>query len=182
MRGFNCCIIGCRKRFKKKGDDDLRSDSSVEEDDWSAEKRQHPRTFHSFPRDPLSWKYHFIHDIIQIFQKRGHSLVACLPFGQSCSYTYWLFHSFAHILTHFIIYSPTYSLKSLWKLKVPWRVRFIKSSTSIPSTEMFWPCQDYAWIFMDHVMNMYVHVWTRLEYVQIYVETFWSVWHNVSDT
>ena len=53
MRGFNCCIIGCRKRFKKKGDDDLRSDSSGEEDDWSAEKRQHPRTFHSFPGDPL---------------------------------------------------------------------------------------------------------------------------------
>merc|ERR1711954_199026 len=53
MRGFNCCIIGCRKRFKRRSDDDVRSDSLGDEDDWSFEKRQHPRTFHIFPRDPM---------------------------------------------------------------------------------------------------------------------------------
>ena len=47
MKGTNCCVIGCNKRKKKKtGGEGNRSDSLGEEDEWTNEKRLHPRTFH----------------------------------------------------------------------------------------------------------------------------------------
>ncbi|KAG5277263.1 hypothetical protein AALO_G00115550 [Alosa alosa] len=49
-KGTQCCAYGCKKRKKSRLNG--RSDSEGSEDEESALKRCHPRTFHSIPSDP----------------------------------------------------------------------------------------------------------------------------------
>lgn len=47
--GTQCCAFGCKKRKRKKEDENrLRSDSEGSEDDESHIKRTFPRTFHAY--------------------------------------------------------------------------------------------------------------------------------------
>ncbi|CAL4156374.1 unnamed protein product, partial [Meganyctiphanes norvegica] len=54
-RGSQCTAYGCNKRRKTIAEqiDNNRSDSDGSPDDISSSKKEHPRTFHKFPTDPV---------------------------------------------------------------------------------------------------------------------------------